>query len=74
MLEINVGGVFVPAMLVWATIAFFLAGAIEYALDRTVIGRLLWHRGLFHASLFVILWAALAAIPYYLAFSRDWPR
>ena len=69
MLEINVGGVFVPAMLFWAIIAFALASAIEYLIDLAGGHRFLWHRGLFHVALFVILWAAIAAIPYHLAFS-----
>lgn len=74
MLEINVGGVFVPAVLVWAGGAFVLSSLIDRALSRTRFYRLVWHRGLFDFAIFVILWGAILAGAYQMAFSAAMPR
>jgi hypothetical protein len=73
MQELNFGGVFVPAALIWAAAAFFLSSAIGRALRRTGFYDLVWHRALFDVSVFVILWGALSAIAYHMAFSSAWP-
>ena len=73
MQELNFGGVFVPAALVWAAAAFFLSSSIGRALSRTGFYNFVWHRALFDFSLFVILWGAISAMPYHMAFSRSWP-
>ena len=73
MQELNFGGVFVPAALVWAAAAFFLSSLIARVLSRTGFYDLVWHRALFDFSLFVILWGAISAIAYHMAFSRSWP-
>jgi uncharacterized protein DUF1656 len=73
MQELSIDGVFVPAALVWAAAAFFLCSFIGRVLSRTGFYDLVWHRALFDFSLFVILWGAISAIPYHLAFSRPWP-
>ena len=70
MLEVNIGGVFFPSQLLWAGAAFFLSSLIGRLLSRTAFYSLLWHRALFDFSLFVIFWAAIAAIPYHAAFSN----
>jgi len=69
MLEINIGGVFVPAALVWAGAAFLLSSIIERVLSRTRFYRLVWHRALFDFAIFVLLWGMISAGAYYLAFS-----
>ena len=69
MLEINIGGVYVPAALVWAGAAFVLCILIERILGRTGFYRLVWHRALFDLAVFVILWGAISAGAYHLAFS-----
>ncbi len=74
MLEIDVGGVFVPAALVWAGGAFALSSCIDRALCRTHFYGLVWHRGLFDFAIFVILWGAISAVAYHLAFSGDSSR
>jgi hypothetical protein len=61
-------------MLLWAAIAFLLSASIGRALNRTAFYRSLWHPALIELSIFVVLWAAIAAIPYHLAFSRAWPN
>ena len=73
MQELNFDGVFVPAALVWAAAAFFLSSFIGRVLSRTGFYAVVWHRALFDFSLFVILWGAISAIPYHMAFSRSWP-
>ena len=73
MLEINVGGVYVPAPLVWAVAAFVLANLIERVLSRTSFYVLVWHRALFELALFVALWGAISAGAYRMAFSGDSP-
>jgi protein AaeX len=74
MQELNFGGVFVPAALVWAAAAFVLSSLIGRVLSRTGFYQLVWHRALFDFSIFVLLWGAISAIPYHLAFSNAWPR
>jgi Protein of unknown function (DUF1656) len=69
MQEVNFGGVFVPAALLWAAAAFVVSSLLTRALSRTGFYALVWHRALFDVSLFVILWGAISAIAYYMAFS-----
>jgi hypothetical protein len=73
MQELNFGGVFVPAALIWAAAAFFLSSLIGRLLSRTAFYDLVWHRALFDFSMFVILWGAISAIAYRMAFSSAWP-
>jgi hypothetical protein len=73
MQELHLGGVFVPAALVWAGSAYVLSSLIGRVLSRTGFYDRVWHRALFDFSLFVILWGAISAIPYHIAFSKPWP-
>jgi Protein of unknown function (DUF1656) len=73
MQELNFGGVFVPAALLWAAGAFVLSSLIGRVLSRTGFYALVWHRALFDVSVFVILWGAISACAYYAAFSSPWP-
>ncbi|HUA26788.1 MAG TPA: DUF1656 domain-containing protein [Steroidobacteraceae bacterium] len=68
MLEINIGGVFVPALLIWAGGAFVLSSGIDRLLSCTRFYRLVWHRSLFGFAIFVILWGVISAAAYYFAF------
>jgi Protein of unknown function (DUF1656) len=69
MREVSLNGVFVPALLLWGGVAFLLSSFISRILGRTGFYALVWHRALFDFALFVILWAAISAIPYHLAFA-----
>lgn len=69
MLETNIGGVYVPAALVWAGAAFVLCIFLERVLEVLGFYRHLWHRALFDLALFVILWGAIGASAYHSAFS-----
>jgi hypothetical protein len=72
MQEVNFGGVFVPAALLWAGAAFVVSSLLTRALTRTGFYALVWHRALFDVSLFVIVWGAISAIAYHMAFSSAW--
>ena len=69
MQEVNLGGVFLPAALLWAGIAFLLSSVISRILSRMGFYTLVWHRALFDAALYVILWGALSAVAYHAAFA-----
>ena len=70
MQEVSLGGVFLPAALLWAGVAFGLSSVIARLLDRTGFYELIWHRALFDFALWLVLWAAISAIPYRVAFSN----
>lgn len=69
MQEVNLGGVFLPAALLWAGIAFLLSSVISRILSRMGFYTLVWHRALFDAALYVILWGAISAVAYHAAFA-----
>jgi hypothetical protein len=68
MQEVSLGGVYIPATLAWAGIAFLFSTAISWTLSRIGFYALVWHRALFEVSLFVILWAVASAVAYHTAF------
>ncbi len=55
MAEIGIGGVFIPALLVWATIALLLSILLRRLLAAFGLYRFVWHRALFDLALTVIL-------------------
>jgi protein AaeX len=69
MQEVNFSGVFIPAALLWAGVAFLLASLISRLLSRMNFYDLVWHRALFDFAMWLVLWAVIAAIPYHAAFS-----
>jgi hypothetical protein len=62
--EWNVGGVFISAVLISALIALGLAFVLRRLLASLGAYRLIWHPALFDTALFVILWAAVVALPF----------
>jgi hypothetical protein len=68
MQEVNLSGVFLPAALLWAGIAFLLSSVISRTLSRMGFYALVWHRALFDAALFVVFWGAISAVAYHMAF------
>ena len=70
MQEINIHGVFVPAALVWAMVAFAVCSLLARVLSRSGFYNFVWHRSLFDVSLFVIVWGTVAAIAYHIAFAE----
>jgi hypothetical protein len=60
--ELNLGGVFVPSLLVAAAVAFSVTTILRFALRRSHLYRFVWHAGLFDVALFVvILWVTAVA-------------
>ena len=58
--DIDVDGVFVPSALLAAIIALLVQLVVKtlmgwFGVDR-VVGRMVWHRGLFEFATFMILW------------------
>jgi hypothetical protein len=61
--EVNVDGVLLSSVLVSAVIALALSFVVRRLLARLGAYRLVWHPALFDTALFVILWAAVIAVP-----------
>ena len=60
--EIDLYGVFVPDLLVWGLVAYALATLLRRLLGRIGFYRVVWHRALFDAALYVILLGGTAAL------------
>ncbi len=60
--ELDLYGVFLPALLAWAVVALLLTLALRVVLRRTGFYRLVWHAALFDAALFVILLGGVVAV------------
>lgn len=57
--EIEIHGVFIPALLVLGIGAFFMSLLVRVILRRLHFYRFVWHAGLFDTALYVvILWIA----------------
>jgi protein AaeX len=74
MQEINLSGVFVPALLLWAAAGFFVSSWIGRTLNRRGFYKWVWHRALFDFAIFVLVWGAISAVVYHEAFSGPWLR
>jgi len=59
--EIDLYGVFVPALLVCSVIALVLLGMVRRLLGRFGFYRLVWHEYLANLALFVIILAVVTA-------------
>ncbi len=60
--EINVQGVFVAPLLVWVLVALALNALLRRVLASAGFYRLVWHRALFDASLYVVLLGGVVAL------------
>lgn len=60
--EIDLGGVFVPGLMVAAALAFLISVPVRRLLAWTGFYRLVWHRALFDLALFVVLLGALVTL------------
>jgi hypothetical protein len=60
--ELDIGGVFVPNLLIAAALAFMASVVVRRALAFTGFYRLVWHRALFDLALFVVLLGAVTAL------------
>jgi hypothetical protein len=64
--EADLNGVFVSAVLVSALAALAVTFVLRRLLARVGAYRLVWHAALFDTALFVIVWAAIVALPFQL--------
>lgn len=65
--EIDIGGVFVPGLLLLALAGGLLLMPLRALLARAGLYRIVWHRNLFDLALYVILVSALAELVRWLA-------
>ncbi|TGD99353.1 DUF1656 domain-containing protein [Methylobacterium nonmethylotrophicum] len=54
MADIDLYGVFVPALLVWAILAFLLNLVLRRLIGALGLYRLVWHRALFDLCLYLV--------------------
>jgi hypothetical protein len=60
--EIDIFGVFVPAILVLMLIAYLINLVIRTVLGRTGFYRLVWHRSIFDLSIYVLVLAVVVVV------------
>jgi len=60
--ELDLHGVFVPALLAWSLLALPVAALLRRALAQLGVYRLVWHRTLFDFALFVIVLGGMTAL------------
>ena len=60
--EIDILGVFVPALLAWVVLALMLAALVRRGLRGAGLYRHVWHAPLFDAALFLILLGGIVAL------------
>jgi hypothetical protein len=60
--EIDLHGVLVTPILLWAAMAYALTALLHRLLDRAGFYRLVWHRALFDAALFVVILGGVGAL------------
>ena len=53
--EIDLFGIFVPALLLWLIITYALGALLRPLLERSGLYRFVWHRALFDLALYVCL-------------------
>ena len=58
--EFDIYGVYVPALAVFAAIAFVVQLGVKRLLDATGFYRFVWHRALVDLAIYVILLTAIA--------------
>jgi hypothetical protein len=59
--EIDIYGVFLPDLLVWVIVAFFVNLVARRLLASLGLYRLVWHRALFDTALFVLILGGVVA-------------
>jgi hypothetical protein len=60
--EFDIYGVYFPAFIVFAGVAFLLQLAVKRLFDRLGVYRFVWHRPLFDLAIYVILLGAVTAL------------
>jgi Protein of unknown function (DUF1656) len=62
MTEVSLGGVFVPALLLWGLAAFGLLLLLRRTLNAAGFYRLVWHRALFDLALYLVILGGVVAL------------
>jgi len=57
--EVEMGGVFIPIVLVSAVAGFLLAMVLRRGLRAAHAYAYIWHAGLFDVAIFIVLWTAV---------------
>lgn len=60
--ELDLYGVFLPPLLLWAVLALALGAALRRGLAWIGVYRLVWHRPLFDLALLLILLGSIASL------------
>jgi hypothetical protein len=60
--EIDIGGVYITPFLAWAVLAVVTNAVLRRLLERFGFYRFVWHRYLFDAAIFVLLFAGITFI------------
>ncbi|HEY1926486.1 MAG TPA: DUF1656 domain-containing protein [Caulobacteraceae bacterium] len=71
--ELDINGVFVSALLVFAVAAWLLTAIAIRILAWAGFYRLVWHRALFDLALFISIWGAVAGLAGAAHFGRYHP-
>jgi Protein of unknown function (DUF1656) len=53
--DIDIGGVLMPALLLWVVVAYILSALLSAQLRRVGFYRFVWHRALFDFAIFICL-------------------
>ncbi|GGP24096.1 DUF1656 domain-containing protein [Silvimonas iriomotensis] len=64
--EIDIYGVYIPSLLAWMVIAFFVTGGLRFVLARIGFYKLVWHRSLFNLALYVLVLGATVSLIHWL--------
>jgi hypothetical protein len=65
--DLNLYGVFVPALFLWMLVAFCILLVLRRALVQSNAYALIWHRPLFDLALYVIILGAVVFLSKWLA-------
>ncbi|MEQ1940173.1 DUF1656 domain-containing protein [Mesorhizobium sp. CN5-321] len=60
--DINLFGVYLPALLVLMLAAFVVARIVTQVLSRTGLYSIVWHRALFNLALYVLILGAMSSL------------
>ena len=60
--ELDIFGIYLPALLVWALLALLLSSLLRRTLIRAGIYARVWHPPLFDAALFLLLLGGIVAL------------
>jgi hypothetical protein len=60
--EINMGGVFIPSLVIWVIISLILLFIIRRKLIHCGFYRRVWHQSLFNFSLFAIILGIIVSL------------